>query len=551
MGARVSAPDSVAGAPRGPSARWSPLELGVAVVAVAGVLLALLPALELVRPLRHVGMQEDAMIGLRHLRNLLDGEGLVYNRGQSALGVTDPLFWLASGVLAKPLLLLGLSPDVITAHYVACLVFLATALLLFAFAGRAADRLVAPAVLGLLGAAFFWPLRFLYLGLEGPFLLLSVALVGFLAGRWRGRREATLAGLVGALSWNRPEIALLAAVCVLPHLALLRDRSLRARSAAAWVAGFAAMPVLFRLLSGSFLPGTVEAKAYFGNPSAPPTLAFLAGRLEYLDAFLATGKGTAAALLAVAFVAAVLGPLAYLRGPRERVPWATSVFPAFVLGYGGFVLFVPALWEWYVTFWVAFSLVLVGVLLSLAARGVAGERPRRLLALGGAALLLLGAGGWFAGRLEARRAEIIGWLEVENGFRGHLSRELGTRWAAKSVWMEAAGWQGYFHDARVYDEVGLVDDSTLPLARQHGCRYFVSALQTLRPEFVIKRRFEIERNVLITPPKSCPNAPLFVDEADRAWFDAHYARVERYQTPIAGYFGEYSFLDLYRRTSDD
>lgn len=85
-----------------------------------GLVLVLLPGLLLMRELLHVGMQEDAMIGLRHLRNMLEGSGFVYNRGESALGTTNPLFWVFSFLAIKPFYLASPSVDVLVAHYYFC-----------------------------------------------------------------------------------------------------------------------------------------------------------------------------------------------------------------------------------------------------------------------------------------------------------------------------------------------------------------------------------------------------------------------------------------------
>ncbi len=485
------------------------------------------------------------MIGLRHLRNLLDGHGLTYNRGESGLGVTDPLFWVASYLLVKPLTWILSTPDVVVLHFVACFTFLIAGIALFCFARRGSERAASAAMMALFGVIFYWPLRFLYLGLEGPFMLCSVATIGFLASRWSGRRDVVVCLLVGILSWNRPEIAIITLPSVLFYSLLLSDRSKGMRSSLAYLGGVLAVPLLLKIFTGSFMAGTVRAKSYFGNPSPPLSAQFFIDRLKYLDAFIGLGSGLALLMLVIVFCIAIAGVVSFLRGPRTNMPWG-SVYSAFVAGYSCFILVIPSLWEWYVTFWMAFALVLLGSRL-VDCIAWAGAGSSRVASYTAAFSALLVAGSWMLiNRIEPREVEIAGWIGQDSAFRGKLSRDLAERWHAKSVWMEAAGWQGYFNDARIFDEVGLVDDSTLPLAKKFGCSYFVSSVRVLKPEFIIKRQFEVERNQMLTPPKSCPNAPLFSSDDDKLWFFAHYERVETYQTEVPGYFGEYSLLDLYR-----
>lgn len=512
-----------------------------------GLVLVLLPGALLMRELLHVGMQEDAMIGLRHLRNMLEGSGFVYNRGESALGTTNPLFWVFSFLAIKPFYLASPSVDVLIAHYYFCGFALLAAAIAFAMAAPSRTRTVSVAAMALLSVLFFWPLRFLYLGLEGPFMLFCLGVLGLLAVRTAGKREGLFATLVGFLSWNRPEIALILVPAVLFYALLMSDKSSRIRVSVGYVVGAMAFPLMLKLVSGAYIVGTVQAKAYFGNPSPPFDLDFFVQRIIYLDSFIGLGGGVTALLLVGIFASAIIGILDFLQGDRKQMPWVRGVYPAFVAGYSCFVLFIPSLWEWYVTFWLSFALVQYGVLIS---RGISccfsALRDNAGTVMLGATVLLLSTSWLMGHRLATQRTEIAGWIAQDAGFRGRLSKELNERWHARSVWMEAAGWQGYFNNARIFDEVGLVDDETQPLAQKYGCAYFVSALRELQPQFIIKRQFEMDRNVMLTPPRSCPNAPLFSNDADRLWFDSKYEAVEHYGTPAPGYFGEYSFLVLYR-----
>ena len=510
-----------------------------------GIGLALAPGVSLMFELRNIGMQEDAMIGLRHLRNLIQGYGLVYNRGETGLGVTDPLFWFASYLVTKPWSLFS-SATLIELHYRACAVFLAGALIPLVGLKRRATNSLMAGMAALLSTTFFWPLRFLYFGLEGPFLILSVAALSLAISRWRNTREFLLAMSVGVATWNRPEIVLASAPGVLFYALLVIDRKRRLRTIGGFVAGVTTVPLALKILTGSFVAGTVKAKAYFGAPTPPVTVQFITARVEYLDNFLDKGRGAAATLIFLTVAIAIFDATSWLRAKRIDIPWESAVYSAFVAGYSGFVLTVPSLWEWYVSFWLVFCLILLGSRAVFLIEALSSRARRPFVIVASATALFFGIGVW---RFMAERqhfSECVSWISQENVFRGRLSRELEERWRARSVWMEAAGWQGFFNDARVYDEVGLIDDKTIPLAEKYGCRYFVASLQELKPQFVIKRAFELERNRIMTAPRSCPAAPLFSNDEDRAWFSANYEEVELYQTNPPGYFGEYSYLKLYQ-----
>jgi hypothetical protein len=125
--------------------------------------------------------------------------------------------------------------------------------------------------------------------------------------------------------------------------------------------------------------------------------------------------------------------------------------------------------------------------------------------------------------------------------------DLDTRWHASSVWMEAVGWQGYYNEARVYDEVGLVDRNVFDLVAKYRCGYFMAGLRTLKPQFIVKRKFEVDGNKMMIPPQQCPGAPLWANDAERAEFDRMYRVAATYDTQTPEAFGGFSHLVLFQR----
>lgn len=529
-------------------------ELGWTIAALALLVIPVAHSLDLVQRASPLGMHEDALIGLRHLRHFVEHGRLVYNLETSTLGATSPVFWIVSGLGYLALGAVGAAGDLIGYHYRFALACWVVALVVFVSLGRGPLRLALAAFAVLALTTFVHGLQFLHGGLEGPFLMLSLAVIFRLVQA--GIATATVLALAGALAWGRPEIALIAGPALLA-VVLWHGPDLRARvrHAATLAIGWSVTPLAMLIFTGNALPTTVRAKAYFGESVRPlfsEPSRYLASKLELIAGVL---KGTPHVTLPVCAI--VVGYAAWQVGaeirrrPAQRepraFPWRLAL-ALFAAGYTGFVVAVPALWAWYVTYWLGFALVVIAVALhDLAVRWLP-VRAARYIAAAAVAVALV---SYLRHREINQRAteRYVRDLEQERWFRGQLGIDLRERWRAASVWMEAAGWQGYFNDARIYDEVGLTDDAVFRFAERDGCGYFMAALRELAPAYIVKRQFELDQNRMITGPRSCRDAPLFVDDAARREFFAMYEQVASYKTQRPGYFGPFSHLVLFRRTS--
>jgi hypothetical protein len=530
---------------------------------VAALVLLVLPlaqAYRLDRGLASVGVQEDAFIGLRHLRHFVEHGRLVYNLDTSTLGATAPLFWILSGIGYLVLHTLGLVHDLIAYHLGFVWTCWAATLVTFVALARGPGR-VAVAALAVAGASLFaFGFRFMYLGLEGPFLTLSLAAI-FVLVRARVRLEVVLA-VCGVLAWDRPEIGLIAVPALLPPI-LLHARGARARlrRAGSFLVAWAVPPVLMLVLTGEVIPNTVRAKSYFGASTAAlraHPIDFLAARLRLIERNFVNHHALVPVLIALVLGFATWHAIAAVRTVRAArargddpsaspFPWRAAL-GLFAAGYTAFILLVPTLWDWYQANWAAFALVVAGVMIHdgierLRARPTWSRRRAVALAC---AVAVLGAGAYVAARSTYRmtRSAVTIWLTRERDFRGRLGLDLDRRWHARSVWMEAAGWQGYFNDARVYDEVGLTDSEVFRFADRYGCGYFMAAMRALKPQFVVKRRLELRHNAIFTSPRVCPHAPLFLDAAARREFAATYRQVAVYSSEMTDPGGSFSGRDL-------
>ncbi len=145
---------------------------------------------------------DDTFITLRFARNLIDGDGLVFNPGERVEGYTS----FALVLLSAPLLALGIDPVLglgILSGAAAVWTLLLTARLERELVGAEAARPAFSALLLLASSAFaYWSLRAMETLLFTALLLaaVSVALREARTGRWRG------SGCVFALlSLTRPE----------------------------------------------------------------------------------------------------------------------------------------------------------------------------------------------------------------------------------------------------------------------------------------------------------------------------------------------------------
>ncbi|HZP84426.1 MAG TPA: hypothetical protein VFB21_22520 [Chthonomonadaceae bacterium] len=216
-------------------------------------------------------LDDDVMISMHYGRNLAQGEGLVYNRGEAVEGFTNPLLTFVAAVLH----LLPVPPPVIA--WLLILLNLALslgiALLLMRFWGDSPTEKIA----GLIGAGFYVTLPhhafFAYAGYE---VYMQAALLLFVLRRIErmGLPEALALGLLplthglGLVAWA----VLVGALCLLPAESLHKRVLL---------AGLALAPALayelFRLwYYGEPLPNTYWLKAGSGS---------LAGGVRYLLAW--------------------------------------------------------------------------------------------------------------------------------------------------------------------------------------------------------------------------------------------------------------------------
>lgn len=405
------------------------------------------------------GPVDDEFICYRYARNLVRGEGLVFNPGQRVEGFTNPLWVLLHGVGQA----LGVAPVVLTRVLGGAAVLLAVG-----FAGLA-QRAVSGAGLHLAPLAVAASPAFAYHAAAGlgTSLLGALILGWFAAWVWAEERARppVLAALLLALACLLRQESVLFA---LPFLACSQHRRwglLPMGVLVAWT--------LFRLgYYGEWLPLTFYAKRL-------P----LAVDLEYGWRYLLSSTWVSGVLVFV--VLALLAPRR-AGGLRTCVRAACAgllLHTLYVILAGGDYMgqarfFVPSL----------------PLALTLAAIGVGTARVGRVL-FGALALAPLWAYGQFADE-SPLTPDSRPYLQLLHDFQEQRWAQLGRYFgevlpAGSSVCLSPIGAFGWESDLEIIDVLGLTDpqvaktEADLSIQMKGHHRHSARALMDRQPDYVI------------------------------------------------------------------
>ena len=286
---------------------------------------------------------DDAFITFRYARNLLAGEGFVYNPGEQVLGTTTPLYTLCLTVLGGlsggvdapfPWLALGLNA---AADALTCLLLL-----------RLGQQLKQP--LGGALAAAAWAIApfsvtFAIGGLETSLyvLLLTAAAVAYLEQR------ATLAALSAALALlTRPDALILVAPLMLDRLwrALRRQETLQAGELTAFFLPTLSWLVFSTFYFGSPIPQSVQAKVLAYRLAPEEGLVRLLQHYATLfhQHYFMGSAGIAIGLLLFTFLYLAGAVMVWKQSPRLRV---FALYPLLYLAV--YAAANPLIFRWYLT----------------------------------------------------------------------------------------------------------------------------------------------------------------------------------------------------------
>jgi hypothetical protein len=401
---------------------------------------------------------DDAYITFRYARNLLAGQGFVYNAGEQVLGTTTPLYTLLLAGLAG---LTGWQHYPWLALLVNSLADSLTCLLLVALASRLVKG-PAGRVAGL-GAALLWAVSpmsvtFAVGGMETSVFILLLAGAGYFYLTQR-LRLAALAG--GLLLLTRPDGLLLGGLMASDHL-LRAWRSRRPPLAEAGV------------LLASLAPWVIFAGAYFGSPVPHSVTAkVLAYRLEpeaglvrlvqhYGTPFFeheVLGRFWPLAGVALYLALGALGALAASR--HNSRAWVLAAYPW--LYFAVFAAANPLIFRWYLAPPLPFYFLFILIGLSHLIGRLPRQPSRAWLWLPVCVFFLLSLRAWTLRPDHGPQtpAPRMAWHRLELDYT-QVGRELAMRTTPDTIVAAGdVGALGYYSNARILDTVGLISPEAL------------------------------------------------------------------------------------------
>lgn len=494
-------------------------------------LLLILGAWNAIYFIRETGLLlEDALITFRYAENLATGNGLVYNIGEKVLGTTTPLMSVILAFLGR---IFGVAHIPLLAHIVGVSSGLAAGL--FLYLSLRVLRVAMPAALLAMLVFFFHPdiVWMVNGGMETSlvFFFMAAGLYGAVSGR------VSLAGVASGLLMLTRIDGVFWAGCLLLVFLLRRDRPLRYFL----IASAIVIPWLIfaSVYYGSPVPHSVVAKRSIGIMMENPLLHANHIR-ESLFAFYKafTQRGLTAAWL----VLVVIGAVDLL---WERRWMATLVFLAFPVLFAVALLFgggLTYIFPWYLgpVVFCSIGLMIYGV--TAVSRILLHYNVWMAVVI--VAALLSGIGLATATSRE-RSMQWHAMLQVnEEGLRKAVGEWIDHNTAADaSVAMEAIGYQGFYARRRTIDLAGIISPQMVQLRQMSSsnAEAFYSLLTIVKPDYVVLRSFEVDRNVHFH------GGPLFATQQHKDYFMNNYREAKRFSAPYVRLFGPRAFLTVYAR----
>lgn len=437
---------------------------------------------------------DDAYITFRYARNLLAGEGLVYNPGEAVLGTTTPLY---AGLMAFAGSLIGGvdAPFPQVAMVVNALADAGLCLLLLRL-GRKTELEVPGTAAALVWAVLPFSVTFAIGGLETSVFVLL--LTGVITAHMEGRRAA--AAFLAALSLlARPDSALLLAFTGLDrvYLAFNQKARISLREIAAFALPLLAWLVPAAVFYGSPVPNSIAAKV---SAYDLPTLAAFSRLLQhyatpFMDHLTFGRVGIATGMVLYFFLNAVGGLRLVRTQPRL---WSWVVFPW--VWFTVYAIANPLIFRWYLTPPLPAYIFTVLCGLEFIRRDLQASRLARiskpLAAVILTAPMLLALRGWTLqpDHGPSRPAPEMAWILLELKYQeaADFLLPLFVETAGDPVLAAGdIGALGYYTDARILDTLGLISPEAVPYYPTRP-EFYVNAyavapelVNDLRPDFIV------------------------------------------------------------------
>jgi hypothetical protein len=442
---------------------------------------------------------EDSLILLRVVRNLLTGNGPVFNLGERFQAATSPLWMLLVSTMGV------FSGNVETGYWISIVI---GALLASIGVGLTYSSLVMsgvsviPATIAAILVAAHPDLAMMSsAGLETALLFFFQPLIVWLALRGYWSRCGVCCGL---LIWTRLDAGLF--VLVILVAVYLTRRAQAIRVAAITAAVISPWLIFAYAYYGSVLPQTMIGKSMVFSGGAT-----IAQRFAMLVRPLGVHGSTFEKLALVIIVAAGV----IVAGRRTPVVRWLGVYCALYLG-AFFATGTRLMFPWYfgpvLAAWVPLVALLIVYGVSLV--------PYKRLRIAMAVLCIVGIAAVYA------RWSINGYSLVARGqqYEDQIRKAVGEMIASRAapndaVLLEPAGYIGYYAGkyVRVIDTAGITSDVTLRARQQYGEDWWWEVVRQELPRFIVLRETEWGFN-----EKLLFGGMLFQSDEDRQKFKRIY-----------------------------
>ena len=462
---------------------------------------------------------EDALITLRYGRNIIEGNGWIYNTNQHVLGSTSPI-WTVVAALASGLLSTGGARLLLSTMD---LVFycLAGWLLVRRICSRSDVGAVAPVVLVAILAFHRLILDTSIGGLEESlFVLLIVAAVLVVE-----RSVPAGFALAGIATLVRPEGLVLAIALLLMLLTVDRRWKSVVGAVLSFVAVITPWVVFATIYFGSPIPQSAKAKSgWIGQHLTLLRILWRPQHLLSVFTFLNatyTGSTTDVAQLTLAVAGLALFGYGAWTSVHRRDRFMTTL-ALFFVGYVAFYYFGNGeLFHWYilpsaVTFW---SVTAIGI------DALARNWLRRIWILGVGAFVVF---------LLAQAVIVLPELSALQGYETGVAQATG-QWIARCtpadaiVMLEPLGYVGYYSDRRIIDLGGLISPKFASLDASAVVGWPTTEILLMRPDYLVLRRYEVAKNEFLIAKGN----PMFANSHARKEFEDNYV-------PVASFSDHYA-----------
>ena len=398
---------------------------------------------------------DDSYITFRYARNIVNGNGFVYNEGERVLGTTTPLYTL---LLAAISILKGTSDFPILAIGTNALAGAISVILLYFL-----TRLLIGHWLPATGAALVWAVApysvtFAIGGMETD---VTIALLLAAALAYVYRRPYLLTGASALAVLARPDTGIL--LLLLWVGLVLSEQRIPWREGLLGLALLAPWLIYSTLTFGSPLPASIGAKSL--TYRVPPTAALIRFIQHYSTPFFGDALFGAFWRLGGFVTYLALSSIGALRAVRR----SPRVWPVFAYPYAYFAIFAlanPLLFRWYLSpplpFY--FLTIFAGIwFLALDLGEVLSDVDAKTVAQGATAIcavvaLLLTLNAWelHPDHGPDRPAPEMAWFKLELFYKQAAEIVLEQAGPDDGLCAGDIGMLGYRTGLRVIDTVGLV-----------------------------------------------------------------------------------------------